>query len=112
VDTAFVTVVFSRRIVGWRTADAMPTGLPLDALEMAIFTRTQADQLIDGVIDHSDAGSQVHQHPLHPATHPGRGIGIDRQFHQPTSTGSMTVSTTRPGLSCRVNQSSIPMSAT
>jgi len=58
VFTAFVTDVFSRRIVGWRTADAMPTGLPLDALEMAIFTRTQADQLIDGVIHHSDAGSQ------------------------------------------------------
>lgn len=29
--TAFVTDVFSRRIVGWHTADAMPTELPLDA---------------------------------------------------------------------------------
>jgi putative transposase len=33
--TAFVTDVFSRRIVGWRTAAGMPTELPLDALEMA-----------------------------------------------------------------------------
>ena len=30
--TAFVTDVFSRRIVGWRTAASMPTELPLDAL--------------------------------------------------------------------------------
>ena len=37
--TAFVTDVFSRRIVGWRTAASMPTGLPLDALEMALWTR-------------------------------------------------------------------------
>ncbi len=37
--TAFVTDVFSRRIVGWRTAASMPTQLPLDALEMALWTR-------------------------------------------------------------------------
>jgi putative transposase len=30
--TAFVTDVFSRRIVGWRTMNRMPTDLPLDAL--------------------------------------------------------------------------------
>jgi hypothetical protein len=29
--TASVSDVFSRRIVGWRTAAAMPTDLPLDA---------------------------------------------------------------------------------
>lgn len=56
--SAFVTDVFSRRIVGWRTANAMPTELPLDALEMALWTRTQADELVDGLIHHSDAGSQ------------------------------------------------------
>jgi len=37
--TAFVSDVFSRRIVGWRTASSMPTSLPLDALEMALWTR-------------------------------------------------------------------------
>lgn len=37
--TAFVTDVFSRRIVGWRTSDRMPTELPLDALEMALWVR-------------------------------------------------------------------------
>jgi len=56
--TAFVTDVFSRRIVGWRTAGVMPTSLPLDALEMALWTRERADELVEGLIHHSDAGSQ------------------------------------------------------
>jgi putative transposase len=58
VFTAFVIDVFSRRIVGWRTKATMPTELPLDALEMALWTRHQAKELVDGVIHHSDAGSQ------------------------------------------------------
>jgi putative transposase len=58
VFTAFVTDVFSRRIVGWRTAATMPTALPLDALEMALWTRQQADQLVAGLVHHSDAGTQ------------------------------------------------------
>ncbi len=58
VFTAFVTDVFSRRIVGWRTAPTMPTELPLDALEMALWTRTRAGQDVHGVVHHSDAGSQ------------------------------------------------------
>ena len=36
----------------------MPTELPLDALEMALWTRRQADELVAGLIHHSDAGSQ------------------------------------------------------
>jgi putative transposase len=56
VYTAFVTDVFSRRIVGWRTVASMTTPLVMDALEMAIFSRRH--QLLDGVIAHSDAGSQ------------------------------------------------------
>lgn len=58
VFSAFVSDVFSRRIVGWRTKATMPTELPLDALEMALWTREQADELVDGLIHHSDAGSQ------------------------------------------------------
>ena len=57
-STAFVTDVFSRRIVGWRTTNRMPTELPLDALEMALWVRSRAGENIDGVIHHSDAGSQ------------------------------------------------------
>jgi len=52
--TAFVSDVFSRRIVGWRTACRMPTELPLDALEMALWTRAGAGQSVDGLIHHSD----------------------------------------------------------
>jgi putative transposase len=58
VFTAFVTDAYSRRIVGWRTANAMPTELPLDALEMALWVRGRAGQDVTGVIHHSDAGSQ------------------------------------------------------
>jgi len=54
--TAFVTDVFSRQIVGWRTASTMTANLVTDALEMAIFSRRR--QLVRGVIAHSDAGSQ------------------------------------------------------
>jgi putative transposase len=59
VFSAFVTDVFSRRIVGWRTKATMPTELPLDALEMALWTRKQAHELVDGLVHHSDAGTQL-----------------------------------------------------
>lgn len=58
VFTAFVIDVFSRRILGWRTKATMPTELPLDALEMALWTRAETDELVAGLIHHSDAGSQ------------------------------------------------------
>lgn len=62
VFTAFVSDVYSRRIVGWRCATRMPTELPLDALEMALWTRERAGQTtegrLEGLIHHSDAGSQ------------------------------------------------------
>ena len=58
VFTAFVTDVYSRRIVGWRSMDRMPTDLPLDALEMALRIRDRAGEDVTGVIQHSDAGSQ------------------------------------------------------
>ena len=56
VYTAFVIDVHSRKIVGWRTAATMTTPLVMDALNMAVFSRRL--QLINGVIAHSDAGSQ------------------------------------------------------
>ena len=56
--TAFVADAFSQRIMGWRTATRMPTELPLDALEMALWIRARAGANIDGLIHHSDAGSQ------------------------------------------------------
>ncbi|MGH9031132.1 MAG: IS3 family transposase, partial [Acidimicrobiia bacterium] len=56
VYVAFIIDVFSRRIVGWKAARTMHTALVLDALNMAAWTRRGVN--IDGVICHSDAGSQ------------------------------------------------------
>ena len=54
--TAFVTDLFSRKIVGWQVADHLRAGLALDALEMAIFARR--DQLGSQLVHHSDRGVQ------------------------------------------------------
>jgi len=55
---AFVLDVFSRRIVGWRVANHMKTELPLDALEMALWVRDRQGSSVNGLIQHSDKGSQ------------------------------------------------------
>jgi putative transposase len=52
---AFVTDVFSRRIVGWRVSTSLRAELALDALEMAIWAR-QGDT--EGLVHHSDRGVQ------------------------------------------------------
>jgi putative transposase len=51
---ATVMDLFSRRIVGWSTADHMETSLCLDALSMALGHRTN----IEGLVHHSDRGVQ------------------------------------------------------
>ncbi len=56
VYVAFVIDVYSRRIVGWRLDTTMRTDLPLAALEMAISGRK--DQPLNGLVHHSDRGSQ------------------------------------------------------
>jgi putative transposase len=56
VYTAFVTDLFSRKIVGWQVADHLRAGLALDALEMAIFARR--DGIGDELVHHSDRGVQ------------------------------------------------------
>ena len=48
--------VHSRKTLGGRTAATMTTAPMMDALEMPVFSRRP--QLINGVIAHSDAGSQ------------------------------------------------------
>ena len=53
---AFVTDVFSRRIVGWKAARSMSAALVVDALNMAAWSRRGRD--LAGLICHSDAGSQ------------------------------------------------------
>ena len=51
----FIVDAFSRTIVGWRVATHMRTDMVLDALEMA---RWRRGTLLEGLIAHSDAGSQ------------------------------------------------------
>lgn len=54
--TAFVTDVFSRKIVGWSTRSTMRTeDLPLEALEHALIAAK--DQALQGLVHHSDRGS-------------------------------------------------------
>ena len=47
--------MYSRRLVGWALTTHLRTDLPLEALEMAVWARNDR---LDGLIHHSDAGSQ------------------------------------------------------
>jgi putative transposase len=59
VYVAFVIDVFSRRILGWRADTSMTAALVLAALDRAIWTRRHDGVTrLDGLIHHSDAGSQ------------------------------------------------------
>ena len=66
---AFITDVYSRRVVGWAVSGSLHTaGLPLLALEHALVS-TGATRGRQGLIHHSDRGSQggfnrSSQHPL------------------------------------------------
>ena len=51
---AFVTDVFSRKIVGWRVSSSLRSDLALDALEQALHARSDLRELVH----HSDRGSQ------------------------------------------------------
>ena len=51
----FIVDAFSRMIVGWRVAAHMRTDMVLDALEMARWSRGTR---LEGLVAHSDAGSQ------------------------------------------------------
>jgi len=76
VYLAFVVDVFARRIVGWKAARSMTTTLVLDALNMAAWTRRHSD--IDGVVCHSDAGSQGKLDHLHRPPRRDRRGSLDR----------------------------------
>jgi putative transposase len=74
---AFVTGLFSRKIVGWQVADHLRAGLALDALEMAIFSRR--GQIGDQLVHHSDRGRPIHVDSLHPAAGGYRRGPLGRQ---------------------------------
>ncbi len=54
VYVAFITDVFSRKIVGWRVSNSLRSDLALDALEQALHARPDLQQLVH----HSDRGVQ------------------------------------------------------
>jgi putative transposase len=56
VYVAFIIDVYSRRLIGWKAARSMTADLVIDALNMAAWTRRHTS--IDGLICHTDAGSQ------------------------------------------------------
>ncbi|WP_243858890.1 IS3 family transposase [Actinomyces sp. ZJ308] len=58
VYVAFVTDVFSRRIIGWQTSTGLYTDLALDALQMAVWQRRRQGVDLSGLIHHSDRGVQ------------------------------------------------------
>ena len=51
---AFITDVFSRKIVGWRVSSSLRSDLALDALEQALHARSD----LEGLVHHSDRGVQ------------------------------------------------------
>ena len=55
---AFCIDVYARVITGWRVSTSMATHLVLDALEMGIWQRQRQGHSIQGLVHHSDAGSQ------------------------------------------------------
>jgi putative transposase len=56
VYVAFVIDVFSRCVAGWQTSTSLRSDLAIDALEMAIYARSDRD--LDGLVHHSDRGLQ------------------------------------------------------
>ena len=80
VYVAFVIDVFARRIIGWRVARSMQTELVLDALEQALWARAGAQ----GVIHHSDRGSEKLSRPLK-AVARSRCRSLGGQYRQTTT---------------------------
>ena len=58
--TAFIVDAYSRMILGWVTTTAMDTQMVLMALQHALFSRkrTKMEFTSDGLVHHSDAGTQ------------------------------------------------------
>ncbi len=56
VYAAFIIDVYSRMVVGWQISNSLRSDLAIDALEMAVWNRTRAGQVLDGLVHHSDRG--------------------------------------------------------
>ena len=64
VYAEFIIDVYSRMVVGWQISNSLRSDLAIDALEMAIWNRTRAGQVLDGLVHHSDRG--VRTIPVYP----------------------------------------------
>ena len=73
VYVAFVTDVYSRRIIGWQTSTGLYTDLALDALQMAVWQRKRAGADLTGLVHHLRPRRAVQVHPLR--GRPGRVRG-------------------------------------
>jgi len=56
---AFIIDVFSRMVVGWQISESLRSDLAIDALEMAVWNRTRAGHVLNGLIHHNDRGVQA-----------------------------------------------------
>jgi putative transposase len=56
VYVAFITDVYSRMIVGWQASRSLRSDLALDALEQAIWARSERGLRLDELVHHSDRG--------------------------------------------------------
>ena len=60
VYVAFVTDVYSRRIISWKASTSLCTDLALDALEMAVWQRKRQGTDLSGLVHHLRPAVQVH----------------------------------------------------
>jgi putative transposase len=58
VYVAFITDAYSRMIVGWQASRSLRSDLALDALEQAIWARSENGHRLDELVHHSDRGVQ------------------------------------------------------
>ncbi len=88
VYVAFVTDVFSRKIVGWRVSNSLRSDLALDALEQALHARPATDNLIH----HSDRGVQGGFKWSSQRCRVSENLGVRRELRQVSSSrGSFEV---------------------
>ena len=73
VYVAFVTDVFSRRIIGSQTSTSLYTDLALDALRMAVWQRKRAGADLTGLVHHLRPWGAVPVHSLWAGPVRGRG---------------------------------------
>jgi len=64
VYVAFVTDVYSRRIIGWQISTGLYTDLALDALQMAVWQRKRQGADLTGLVHHLRPWGTVQVHSL------------------------------------------------